>query len=128
MKGIHLASVAVMGLVACTEEEPSGITPITPNSDVANMIDIKERLRVCTSRGEHLVRVPDQIGGGPNYFACAENSWDCVPVTVYERTGRGYSMAYLINENGYVIVDHGRQTNWDRRRNNQHKCIPPRRR
>ena len=98
-----ISSIVLVALVACTEVEHPRIT---------SNADIEKRISVCTSRGENLVQVPDQIGGNQKYFACAKNSWDSVPVTVYEKTDKGLEVAYVLNGEGYIIQDHGRLTIW----------------
>ena len=121
MRKLLSVPIALVALIGCNEPRVN-ISSNKSGLDKSFIPDIEERLSVCRSRGERLVRVPDQFGANQNYFACAENSWDCVPVTLYENTPNGYRIAILIDHSGEVEYYRGKSTI----PNENYKCTPPR--
>ena len=117
MKKLLSISVASLTLIGCTTE-----SKINMNNNSGLERAIEERLSVCRSNGERLVKVPDQFGENKNYFACAQNSWDCIPVTIYESTPTGPKLIIIVNSNGEVDYYKGKQAI----HYNKHKCTAPR--
>lgn len=117
MKKLLLVSMTSVILMGCTTESMRTI-----NNKPELEKSIEERLSVCRSNGERLVKVPDQFWENKNYFACAQNNWDCVPVTIYESTPAGPKVMIIVNSNGEVDYYKGKSAI----HYNQHKCTVPR--